>query len=64
MVVDLARHADGVAAVRAAAPTARIVAFGPHVDADALAAARAAGADAVVPRSQLFRDPVAVVTGE
>ena len=32
VVVDLARHAGEVAAARLAAPTARIVAFGPHVD--------------------------------
>ena len=42
---------DVVAAVREVAPSARIVAFGPHVDEDALAAARAAGCE-VLSRSQ------------
>ena len=57
VVVDLARHSDVVAAVRAAAPSARIVAFGPHVD-DELLAARTGGRRrrrarplAVLPRS-------------
>ena len=62
VIVDLARFADRIAEIRAATP-GRIVAFGPHVDDDALAAARSAGADVVVPRSQFFRDPAAVVTG-
>lgn len=59
VLVDLARHGGDVAAVRAAAPGARIVAFGPHVDDDALTAARADGADAVLPRSRFFSDVVA-----
>jgi hypothetical protein len=32
VIVDLARHGEQIAAVRAAAPGARLVAFGPHVD--------------------------------
>ncbi|MFN8024991.1 MAG: DNA-binding response regulator [Acidimicrobiia bacterium] len=63
VLVDLARHADDVAAVRAAAPAARIVAFGPHVDDDALARARADGADAVLPRSKFFADVAGATTG-
>jgi DNA-binding NarL/FixJ family response regulator len=62
VVVDLAKHADALGEIRAVAPAAFVVAFGPHVDTDALAAARGAGADAVLPRSQLFRDPAAAVT--
>ncbi|MFA5883923.1 MAG: DNA-binding response regulator [Acidimicrobiia bacterium] len=62
VVVDLARFADRVGDVRAVTD-GRIVAFGPHVDDVALAAARAAGADAVLARSQFFRDPAAAVTG-
>jgi hypothetical protein len=62
VVVDLARFADRIAEIRAAT-TGRIVAFGPHVDDDALGVARAAGADVVVPRSQFFRDPAVLVTG-
>jgi hypothetical protein len=61
VVVDLARYGGAVAAVRAAAPAARIVAFGPHVDDALLAAARADGADLVLPRSQFFRDPAGAV---
>jgi hypothetical protein len=57
VVVDLARDATLVAAVRAAAPDARIVAFGPHVDTDLLARATRDGADAVLPRSKFFLDP-------
>ena len=57
VVVDLARHADAVVAVRAAAPGARIVAFGPHVDTEAFARAERDGADVVVPRSRFFQDP-------
>ena len=41
VVVDLARHAAVVASVRAAAPAARIVAFGPHVDTEGFAQASA-----------------------
>ena len=62
VILDLARFADRVAEVRAAT-AGRIVAFGPHVDDTTLAAARAAGADAVLPRSQFFRDPAAAVAG-
>ena len=54
VVVDLAR-VDDLSAVRRAAPHSRIIAFGPHVDDPALTAARAAGIDEVMPRSQFFR---------
>jgi DNA-binding NarL/FixJ family response regulator len=63
VVVDLARFADALSALRAALPQAYIVAFGPHVDDVALAAARSAGADAVMPRSRFFRDVAAAVAG-
>lgn len=39
----------------AATASARIVAFGPHVDGDALMAARAAGADRVLARSAFVK---------
>ena len=61
VVIDLARHAGAVAAVRLAAPSARIVAFGPHVDADLLAGAERDGADVVLPRSRFFQDPAAAL---
>ena len=64
VVVDLARHADDIGAVRGVAPGARIIAYGRHDDTAALAAARAAGADVVVPRSRFFRDPASVIDGE
>jgi hypothetical protein len=63
VIVDLARFADDVGALRRALPDARIVAFGPHVDEEAAASARAAGADVVWPRSRFFRDPTAALTG-
>ena len=34
--------------------TGRVIAFGSHVDAELLAAARAAGCDEVLPRSKFF----------
>jgi len=61
VVIDLARHAAGVAAARAAAPEAWIVAFGPHVDDELLARAAADGADEVLPRSRFFRDPASAL---
>jgi hypothetical protein len=61
IVVDLARHGDAVSELRRFAPTARIVAYGPHVDEDGLAAATRAGADLVLPRSRFFRDPAAAL---
>jgi hypothetical protein len=62
VIVDLARFGDAVAEIRAQAPGARIVAFGPHVDDVLLAGARRDGADVVLARSQFFRDPAAAVT--
>jgi DNA-binding NarL/FixJ family response regulator len=64
VIVDLARFGDAVGAIRTAAPDARIVAFGPHVDDELLHRARDAGADTVLARSQFFRDPAAAVTGK
>ncbi len=61
IVVDLARYAAQVPSIRLAAPTARILGFGPHVDEAAMARARSDGADLVVPRSRFFRDPGAAV---
>ena len=61
VVVDLSRFADAVTEVRAQAPEARIVAFGPHVDDALLTGARRDGADVVMARSQFFRDPAAAV---
>ena len=61
VIVDLARFGDQVVAVRAAAPAARLVGFGPHVDEASADAAIAAGADTVLPRSKFFRDIAAAV---
>jgi hypothetical protein len=61
VVVDLGRHGDTLGEIRSVAPDALVVAFGPHVDTDGLVAARAAGADVVMPPSRFFRDPAAVV---
>ena len=63
VVIDLARHASDIGAVRGVAPGARIIAYGRHDDTAALAAARAAGADIVVPRSRFFRDPASAIEG-
>ena len=60
VLVDLGRAGDRISDIRAAT-AARIVGFGPHVDHDADADARAAGADVVVARSRFFRDPAGVV---
>jgi len=62
VIVDLDRFGPEIGAARVAAPTARIVAYGPHADREGAAAAVEAGADRVVARSLLFRDPAAVVT--
>jgi hypothetical protein len=61
VIVDLARNAPHVSAVRAAAPAARIVAFGSHVDTEVLEQATRDGADVVLPRSRFFQDPGAAV---
>jgi hypothetical protein len=63
VIVDLARSGTDVGAVRDVAPAARIVGFGPHVDEERAAAARAAGADSVLPRSRFFRDPAGAIAG-
>jgi hypothetical protein len=62
VLVDLARHAPKVRALRELAPTARIIAFGPHVDTEASDQALADGADVVLPRSRFFADPVAATS--
>jgi hypothetical protein len=63
VLIDLARYGESVASARTAAPAARIVAFGPHVDAMLLDQARRDGADVVLPRSRFFQDPAAAVVG-
>jgi hypothetical protein len=61
VVIDFGRSADTVRKVRDLVPGARIVAFGPHVDDELAARARADGADLVIARSRLFRNPAAVL---
>ena len=61
VIVDLAHSGQHVRAVRSAAPAARIVCFGPHVDDEGATAALADGADVVLPRSRFFRDPSAAL---
>jgi hypothetical protein len=61
VVIDLGRFAGTVSEIRHLAPGARLIAFGAHVDDDALVAAREAGADVVMPRSRFFRDPAAAI---
>ena len=62
VVVDLARFAGLVGAIRAEAPAARVVAFGAHVDTEVLQQALRDGADIALPRSQFFRDPAAAIS--
>ena len=50
-----------VAGVRAAAPAARIIAYGAHVDEAALSAARAAGCDQVLTRGQFNQQYIALL---
>jgi len=47
---------DAVAKIRAAAPAARIVAFGSHVDTETLARARELGAAEVMARSRFVQE--------
>ena len=61
VVVDLARSGAEIGALRTALPNAAIVAFGPHVDEAGAAAAEAAGANLVLPRSRFFHDPAAAI---
>ena len=61
VVVDLARHEPDLDAARAAAPEARIVAFGPHVEREQLERARDHGADVVFARSRFFNDPASAL---
>jgi hypothetical protein len=62
VVVDLAKDAARVGELRASFASARIVCYGPHVDAAGAAAARAAGADVVLARSRFFHDPATAIT--
>jgi DNA-binding NarL/FixJ family response regulator len=61
VIIDLARGPQLVPEIRAEMPGVRIVCYGPHVDDEAAEAARAAGADVVLPRSRFFRDPAAAI---
>jgi DNA-binding NarL/FixJ family response regulator len=65
VLVDLqAREAvAAVERVRAWAPGARVVAFGPHVAEEALAEARSAGADQVMTRGAFVRGLTELVRG-
>ena len=62
VVIDLARGPQLVPEIRAEMPGVRIVCYGPHVDDTSADAARAAGADVVMPRSRFFRDPAAAIS--
>lgn len=60
VLLDLANPAliigDTVQALKTAAPTAFLVAYGSHVDTATLGAARAAGCDVVLPRSRFVEE--------
>ena len=55
VIVDLAKGVD-IADVRAKAPNARVVGYGPHVE-----NLEQSGADETMPRSKFFGDPAAAV---
>lgn len=65
VAVDLtsAGAAQRVARSRAAWPCARILAFGPHVEGQAFAAARKAGADEALARGRILDRLLALVRG-
>lgn len=61
LIADL-EHPLAMALIAAAAAAGvRTVAYGPHVDEEGMAAARDAGAEEVLPRSRVLRDPGAFV---
>jgi hypothetical protein len=61
VVVDAERRGAAIEEIRVVAPAAVVVAYGPHVDADVPAAARADGAALAIPRSRFFRDPAGAI---
>ena len=61
VIVDLARHAAAVRAIREQSPVVRIVGFGRHDDRVALDRAERDGANTVLARSRFFQDPAAAV---
>ena len=63
VILDLVGGLAQITQQREFARHARIVCYGPHVDEAGMAAARAAGADVVLPRSRFFRDPASAVFG-
>lgn len=64
VIVDLTlpglQVAETVRQLRAAAPTAKIIAYGPHVHTDLLSAAQAAGCDTVMSNGQ-FNSSLAAI---
>lgn len=67
VLVDLNHPADPIAAIRSlkdGAPSPRVVAFGSHVDAERLKAARDAGADRVLARSAFTERLAEILRGE
>ena len=61
VVVDLARHAGVVEAVRQLLPNARLIGFAPHVE-EISRASEQTGVDLSMPRSRFFHDVVAAVS--
>ena len=66
VIIDLSTPgisiAELVMQVKAGVPSARVIAYGPHVHEAKLAAAQAAGCDAVFTRGQFDRDIAAILT--
>lgn len=63
VIVDLHNPTLDVATLRAGLPGVRIVAYGSHVDAERLRAARQAGCDLVLPRSAFVERLEAEIAG-
>jgi DNA-binding NarL/FixJ family response regulator len=55
--------AEAIPQLKLAFASAKVLAFGPHVDVDRLSEAQESGADAVLTRGQLDRDLVSIVGG-
>lgn len=61
LTLDSVQLADAIPQLKLAFGSAKVLAFGPHVDVDRLSEAHEAGADAVLTRGQFDRDLIKIV---